>query len=242
MVLRCRYYAVEVSPSVRRMADHHLRRLQARHGPAALPDSALASAHSALPQDVRLITRDHIRRGAERGGGASSSPAAPPAGQASSSWQLQPCRPLDAHSPTRLRAAVPGLAACCPCLPPPPARARRSLGRIDLLCSGFPCQDLSRSNRGAQLGLRGARSGLFFQAAQILEWVKEVNPDVVFLFENGGPQQPAGREAGGLQTKTRWLPRGVHPAWRAGPCPAAISHWAGVKAVAVGCVPLLQWT
>jgi DNA (cytosine-5)-methyltransferase 1 len=40
-------------------------------------------------------------------------------------------------------------------------------GEIDLLCGGFPCQDLSIA--GTREGLQGDRSGLFFQFARIAD-------------------------------------------------------------------------
>lgn len=43
--------------------------------------------------------------------------------------------------------------------------------RADVICGGFPCQDLSIAGRGA--GLSGERSGLFFEFARI---VREVRP------------------------------------------------------------------
>lgn len=51
----------------------------------------------------------------------------------------------------------------------------RALGRIDLVCGGFPCQDLSVA--GKRKGLNNAdgtstRSGLFFDAMRIAEWAK----------------------------------------------------------------------
>jgi len=46
----------------------------------------------------------------------------------------------------------------------------------NLICGGFPCQDLSSS--GHKKGLIGERSGLFFEAARI---IKETNPDWIFL-------------------------------------------------------------
>lgn len=51
----------------------------------------------------------------------------------------------------------------------------RALGRIDLIVGGFPCQDVSIA--GKQQGLQNAdgtptRSGLFFDAMRIVEWVK----------------------------------------------------------------------
>jgi DNA (cytosine-5)-methyltransferase 1 len=41
---------------------------------------------------------------------------------------------------------------------------------IDLLCGGFPCQDLSVA--GQRRGLAGARSGLFFEFARIIDLVR----------------------------------------------------------------------
>jgi DNA (cytosine-5)-methyltransferase 1 len=41
----------------------------------------------------------------------------------------------------------------------------RDLGTIDLLCGGFPCQDLSTAGRRA--GLSAARSGLFFEFVRL---------------------------------------------------------------------------
>ena len=41
------------------------------------------------------------------------------------------------------------------------------LPTVDLLCGGFPCQDVSSAGRGA--GLNGARSGLWWEFARIIE-------------------------------------------------------------------------
>jgi DNA (cytosine-5)-methyltransferase 1 len=49
-------------------------------------------------------------------------------------------------------------------------------GKIDVVCGGFPCQDISTAGKGA--GLAGARSGLFYEALRI---VKEARPDWVIL-------------------------------------------------------------
>lgn len=49
---------------------------------------------------------------------------------------------------------------------------------VDLLCGGFPCQDLSVAGRRA--GLSGARSGLFFEFVRLLE---QIRPKW-FLLEN----------------------------------------------------------
>ena len=48
--------------------------------------------------------------------------------------------------------------------------------RVDVICGGFPCQDISYAGAGA--GLDGARSGLFFEAVRV---VCELRPRVVVL-------------------------------------------------------------
>jgi DNA (cytosine-5)-methyltransferase 1 len=47
----------------------------------------------------------------------------------------------------------------------------RTIGPVDVVCGGFPCQDISTAGRGE--GLDGARSGLWFQMHRI---VCEVRP------------------------------------------------------------------
>ena len=54
----------------------------------------------------------------------------------------------------------------------------RKLPRIDLVTFGFPCQDLSQA--GKRRGLKGSRSGLFFEAMRIIEAKKPSH----FIFEN----------------------------------------------------------
>ncbi len=49
---------------------------------------------------------------------------------------------------------------------------------VDLICGGFPCQDLSTA--GNRLGLAGQRSGLFFEMARIID---EIRPKW-FILEN----------------------------------------------------------
>lgn len=49
-------------------------------------------------------------------------------------------------------------------------------GRVDLLCGGFPCQDLSI--RGNRAGLAGERSGLFFEFTRIID---ESRPEWIIL-------------------------------------------------------------
>lgn len=72
------------------------------------------------------------------------------------------------------------------------------LGHVDVLCGGFPCQDVS--NAGRQAGLEGARSGLWFEMLRV---VSEVHPawvvieNVAALVLRGLPQVLAGlAEAG----------------------------------------------
>ena len=55
---------------------------------------------------------------------------------------------------------------------------------IDMVLSGSPCQDLSAA--GKRVGLYGSRSSLFFVFVDILNHIKELNPDVLFLQENVG--------------------------------------------------------
>lgn len=49
-------------------------------------------------------------------------------------------------------------------------------GRVDVVCGGFPCQDISAAGRGAGIG--GERSGLWGEMARI---VGEVRPRIVFV-------------------------------------------------------------
>jgi DNA (cytosine-5)-methyltransferase 1 len=48
------------------------------------------------------------------------------------------------------------------------AEGIQSLGHIDLVVFGFPCQDLSVA--GKRAGLKGERSGLFYDAMRIVRW------------------------------------------------------------------------
>lgn len=51
-----------------------------------------------------------------------------------------------------------------------------NLERVDVICGGFPCQDISYAGLGA--GLDGERSGLFFEAIRV---VRELRPRVLVL-------------------------------------------------------------
>jgi site-specific DNA-cytosine methylase len=55
---------------------------------------------------------------------------------------------------------------------------------IDLILSGSPCQDLSAA--GKRAGLNGTKSSLFFEFVDILNYIKSLNPNVLFLQENVG--------------------------------------------------------
>jgi DNA (cytosine-5)-methyltransferase 1 len=47
---------------------------------------------------------------------------------------------------------------------------------VDVICGGFPCQDISYAGKGA--GLQGERSGLFYEAIRV---IREVGPRIVVL-------------------------------------------------------------
>ncbi len=53
---------------------------------------------------------------------------------------------------------------------------QHNLQRVDVICGGFPCQDISYAGLGA--GLDGERSGLFFEAIRL---VCELRPRIVVL-------------------------------------------------------------
>jgi DNA (cytosine-5)-methyltransferase 1 len=53
---------------------------------------------------------------------------------------------------------------------------KHNLEHVDVICGGFPCQDISYAGLGA--GLEGERSGLFFEAVRL---VSELQPRIVVL-------------------------------------------------------------
>jgi DNA-cytosine methyltransferase len=55
---------------------------------------------------------------------------------------------------------------------------------IDFIGSGSPCQDLSAA--GKRAGINGSKSSLFFTFVDILNHIKSLNPNVLFLQENVG--------------------------------------------------------
>jgi len=52
-----------------------------------------------------------------------------------------------------------------------------NLERVNVVCGGFPCQDISVGNTSGK-GLDGERSGLFFEAVRV---INELRPDFVVL-------------------------------------------------------------
>ncbi|MHC4363645.1 MAG: DNA cytosine methyltransferase [Planctomycetota bacterium] len=52
----------------------------------------------------------------------------------------------------------------------------RSVAPVDLICGGFPCQDVSSA--GKRVGLSGSRSGLWYEFARI---VKEIRPKWIIV-------------------------------------------------------------
>lgn len=68
------------------------------------------------------------------------------------------------------------------------------LGPVDLVCGGFPCQDISLAGKGA--GLAGERSGLFFEIARL---ASEIRPRWLLL------ENVAALRSRGLDTVLREL-------------------------------------
>ena len=50
------------------------------------------------------------------------------------------------------------------------------IGTVDVICGGFPCQDISLAGKGA--GLEGARSGLWFEYHRL---IKEIKPKYAII-------------------------------------------------------------
>lgn len=83
--------------------------------------------------------------------------------------------------------------------------------KADLWCGGFPCQDISLARASSErLGLKGARSGLFYSFADLVEQAK---PEVI-LIENveGLLNSNEGRDFGTIIQRMVQLGYGV--AWR----------------------------
>lgn len=56
------------------------------------------------------------------------------------------------------------------------------LARVDLMCGGFPCQDISSASITKGEGLNGAKSSMYFQMERLID---DLRPTVVVL-ENSG--------------------------------------------------------
>ena len=53
-----------------------------------------------------------------------------------------------------------------------------NLSPVDVICGGFPCQDIRVANTGSAKGLDGDRSGLFFDAVRVVD---ELQPRIVVM-------------------------------------------------------------
>lgn len=85
---------------------------------------------------------------------------------------------------------------------------RHNLPTADLICGGFPCQDLSIA--GGRKGLAGERSGLWWEFARVID---EVNPQWVVI-ENV-PGFLSSNKGKDFAVVIRWLAeRGYGVAWR----------------------------
>jgi DNA (cytosine-5)-methyltransferase 1 len=51
-------------------------------------------------------------------------------------------------------------------------RQKYELEKVDILCGGFPCQDVSDASRGRGGGIAGERSGLWKEYARVVEQIK----------------------------------------------------------------------
>ena len=96
----------------------------------------------------------------------------------------------------------------------------KSIGKIDLVLGGSPCQGFSRAGKG--LNFEDNRSKLFFNFVDILNIAKKYNPNVKFLLEN-------------VQMKKEWI--------------EVINEYMGVEAININSKlvsgqnrPRLYWT
>ena len=85
-------------------------------------------------------------------------------------------------------------------------------GSVDIICGGFPCQDISSAGKGA--GITGSRSGLWKEYARIID---EVRPKFVFA-ENSPLLRTRGlgvvlEDLASMGYDARW---GVLGAWHVG--------------------------
>ena len=52
------------------------------------------------------------------------------------------------------------------------------VGTVDVICGGFPCQDISRANPGERAGVEGEHSGLWSEFARL---IRELRPRFVIV-------------------------------------------------------------
>lgn len=64
---------------------------------------------------------------------------------------------------------------------------------VDLVVGGFPCQDLSIASP-TQTGLKGLRSGLFYELLRVLRGIRRNSPRFVFVVENVASMKEADRK------------------------------------------------
>lgn len=80
-----------------------------------------------------------------------------------------------------------------PCYPDVAQLRGANVEAVDVLCGGFPCQDLSVAGKGA--GLSGERSGLWFE---YLRCIGELRPSYVIVENVPGIRKYLGTILGGL--------------------------------------------
>jgi len=67
------------------------------------------------------------------------------------------------------------------------------VGQVDMICAGFPCQDISLAGRGA--GLTGERSGLFYEIIRLAkEFIEAGSPPEYIILENVSALRSRGLE------------------------------------------------
>lgn len=105
-----------------------------------------------------------------------------------------------------------------------------TLGRIDLVVFGSPCQDLSIA--GKRKGLAGERSGLFHIALDIVRWAREYCGCRWALWENvpGAFSSNKGRDFAAVVEQMAGLDD----------CPVPPKGW-GTEGVAVGDEAMVEW-
>jgi DNA-cytosine methyltransferase len=71
-----------------------------------------------------------------------------------------------------------------------------SLGKIDLIISGFPCTNLSSMARfqGNSKGLEGPKSGLFFDMVRVMKYAQKKNKNLKIIVENNNSMSKDNKE------------------------------------------------